>query len=120
MSEKVTVEEAQKIAWKHLQMVCGHHNMKLTAGEICNDYRFFQHGWNYATRFHQRKKSNSNMKEAQEIAWEHLKMICGLNNMNLTVGEICNDYGFFLQGWNYATQCYQQMKQNNFKGEENG
>ena len=44
--------------------------------------------------------------EAQEYAWEMVKIDCGLHHV--TVGELSVDYAFFLHGWNYATQYHKQ------------
>ena len=48
------------------------------------------------------KEEQAEMDKARELAWKDVQIACGHHKMNLTVGEICNDYGFFMQGWSYA------------------
>lgn len=52
------------------------------------------------------QQTEMTVHEAQEWAWEMVKIDCGLHHV--TVGELSVDYAFFLHGWNYATQYHKQ------------
>ena len=54
--EQAEMDKARELAWKDVQIACGHHKMNLTVGEICNDYGFFMQGWSYAIRYCTHKK----------------------------------------------------------------
>lgn len=52
------------------------------------------------------QQTEMTVHEAQEWAWEMVKIDCGLHHV--TVGELTVHYAFFLHGWNYATQYHKQ------------
>ena len=54
------------------------------------------------------QQTEMTVHEAQEYAWEMVKIDCGLHHV--TVGELTVHYAFFLHGWNYATQYHKQTK----------